>query len=149
MGWVKTRMDAWSIRRGVGASAFQPRRTPPLHHTTRAPASASRRTPNQPTAQSNYLGHFELANRLVRHVQRQRGLRGQQPQQAPRQQGQRSQRPLRVLFLSSMTHAGADLASSPAAWADLPHCRRSWHPFQAYCNSKVAAERCQRVQGWA
>lgn len=71
--------------------------------------------------QSNFLAHFELANRLVRHTQRQRRKRQQQGKQ---QQG----RPLRVLWLTSMTHWGGDL--SPAELADVPRCKKRYIPFQ-------------------
>ncbi|KAL4422768.1 hypothetical protein ABPG75_008965 [Micractinium tetrahymenae] len=82
--------------------------------------------------QSNFLAHFELANRLVRHAQRQR-RRAQQGGRA--QQGQQQARPLRVLWLTSMTHWGGDL--SPGELADVPYCRQRYIPFQAYANSKL------------
>ena len=75
-------------------------------------------------AQSNYLSHFLLANALVRHHQQQR-----------RRRKGRGGGPLRVLFLTSMTHFGADLASD---LSDVPYCRnQKWHSFQAYANSKM------------
>lgn len=74
--------------------------------------------------QSNYLSHFLLANALVQHHQQQR-----------RRRKGRGGGPLRVLFLTSMTHFGADLASD---LADVPYCRnQKWHSFQAYANSKM------------
>lgn len=73
--------------------------------------------------QSNFLGHFELTNALVSDHQRQR----QQQRQAP------SSHPLRVVLLSSMTHYGADLSDL----SDVPYCRKRWHSFQAYCDSKL------------
>lgn len=82
--------------------------------------------------QSNFLAHFELANRLVRHTQRQRRKRQQGGKQ---QSGQEAGRPLRVLWLTSMTHWGGDL--SPAELADVPSCRKRYVPFQAYANSKL------------
>lgn len=82
--------------------------------------------------QSNFLAHFELANRLVRHTQRQRRKRQQGGKQQP---GQEAGRPLRVLWLTSMTHWGGDL--SPAELADVPSCRKRYVPFQVRLPSCV------------
>ncbi|KAI3430478.1 hypothetical protein D9Q98_005073 [Chlorella vulgaris] len=87
--------------------------------------------------QSNYLSHFLLANCLVKHQQSLR--RQQQAQRRRRGRGGETDcgettRPLRVIFLSSMTHFGADLATT---LADVPQSRTGWHSFQSYCNSKL------------
>ncbi len=75
--------------------------------------------------QSNYLSHFLLANALARHHQQ---------QEQRRKKGGRDD-PLRVVFLTSMTHFGADLATD---LSDVPYCRKGkWHSFQAYANSKM------------
>ncbi|KAI7845479.1 hypothetical protein COHA_001027 [Chlorella ohadii] len=91
--------------------------------------------------QSNYLGHFLLANLLVRQHQRQHAQHAQQPAQrasgaagGSQGSGSGSSGPLRVLFLSSMTHIGGDLSDL----TDVPYCRRPpWNTFAAYCNSKL------------
>jgi WW domain-containing oxidoreductase len=93
--------------------------------------------PAPPPLQSNYLSHFLLANCLVKHQQSLR--RQQQAQRRRRGRGGETDcgettRPLRVIFLSSMTHFGADLATT---LADVPQSRTGWHSFQSYCNSKL------------
>ena len=106
--------------------------------------------PPAPLPQSNYLGHFLLANLLTRQHQRQRTQQAQQAQQAQQparrarahagggaevgSRGSRSGRgeggPLRVLFLSSMTHFGGDLSNL----SDVPYCRQlPWNSFQVSC----------------
>lgn len=91
-------------------------------------------------AQSNYLGHFLLANLLTRQHQRQRAQRPQQAAQPAPAGGRQSgggvegSGPLRVLFLSSMTHFGGELSDL----SDVPYCRRPpWNTFQVQRGAAV------------
>lgn len=80
--------------------------------------------------QVNYLGHWRLVHALVsRHLQ----AAGTKAHKAHPQYQQPGSKAMRIIWLTSMTHIGAQLD-----WEDLQLVRR-YSGFLGYANSKLAA----------